>query len=71
VTQESCSALEGPSLEHVLMRDEMANMVWGIEKRVQGTSGDAFDRKFESNRLSTTQELRPPLDAEAVLGGRP
>jgi hypothetical protein len=53
------------------MRDEMANMVWGIEKRVQGTSGDAFDRKFESNRLSTTQELRPPLDAEAVPRGAP
>src|SRR5678816_3676049 len=27
------SALEGPPLEHVLvMRDEMANMVWGVEK---------------------------------------
>jgi hypothetical protein len=66
------SALEGPALEHVLMmRDEMANMVWGIEKRVQGTSGDPFDRKFESNRLSTTQELRPPDDALAVPGGAP
>jgi hypothetical protein len=66
------SALEGPSLEHVLiMRDEMANMVWGIERRVQGTSGDAFDRKFESNRLSTTQELRPPADALAVPSGAP
>lgn len=66
------SALEGPPLEHVLMmRDEMANMVWGIEKRVQGTSGEPLDRKFESNRLSTTQELRPPADAVAVPGGAP
>ncbi len=66
------SALNGPPLEHVLMmRDEMANMVWGIEKRVQGTSGEPFDRKFESNRLSTTQELRPPLNAEAVPSGAP
>ena len=66
------SALNGPPLEHVLMmRDEMANMVWGIEKRVQGTSGEAFDRKFESNRLSTTQELRPPADAVVVPGGAP
>jgi len=66
------SALDGPPLEHVLMmRDEMANMVWGIEKRVQGTSGEPFDRKFESNRLSTTQELRPPADAALVPGGAP
>jgi hypothetical protein len=66
------SALEGPPLEHVLMmRDEMANMVWGIEKRVQGTSGEPLDRKFESNRLSTNQELRPPAGAVAVPGGAP
>ena len=66
------SALEGPPLEHVLvMRDEMANMVWGIEKRVQGTSGEPLDRKFESNRLSTSQELRPSADAVVVAGGAP
>jgi hypothetical protein len=65
----SVSALEGPPLEHVLMmRDEMANMVWGIEKRVQGTSGEPIDRKFESNRLSTNQELRPPADAVVAPG---
>jgi hypothetical protein len=59
----SVDTLEGPPLEHVLlMRDEMANMVWGIEKRVQGTSGEPLDRKFESNRLSTNQVLRPPKD---------
>jgi hypothetical protein len=66
------AALEGPPLEHVLlMRDEMANLVWGIEKRVQGTSGEPLDRKFESNRLSTNQELRPPADAVLVPGGAP
>lgn len=68
----SVSALEGPSLEHVLlMRDEMANLVWGVEKRVQGTSGEPLDRKFESHRLSTTQELRPPAGATVVPGGAP
>lgn len=68
----AAAALEGPPLEHVLiMRDEMANMVWGIEKRVQGTSGEPLDRKFESNRLSTTQELRPPADAVVVPSGAP
>jgi hypothetical protein len=66
------SALEGPPLEHVLMmRDEMANLVWGIEKRVQGTSGEPIDRKFESHRLSTNQELRPPADAVVAEGGAP
>jgi hypothetical protein len=66
------STLEGPPLEHVMMtRDEMANLVWGIEKRVQGTSGEPFDRKFESNRLSTNQELRPPADAVVVPSGAP
>jgi hypothetical protein len=68
----AASALEGPALEQVvLMRDEMANLVWGIEKRVQGTSGDALDRKFESNRLSTNQELRPPLDTPIASSGAP
>lgn len=59
--------LQGPPLEHVvLMRDEMANMVWGIEKRVQGSSGEPIDRKFESTRLSTNKTLRPAAD-----GSRP
>jgi hypothetical protein len=49
----------------------MANMVWGIEKRVQGTSGEPLDRKFESNRLSTNQVLRPPADAVVVASGAP
>jgi hypothetical protein len=42
----SVQTMESPPLEHVLMmRDEMVNMVWGIEKRVQGTSGDPIDRR--------------------------
>ena len=65
-----CPALEtlqGPPLEHVvMMRDEMANMVWGIEKRVQGSSGEPIDRKFESTRLTTTQTLRPPAPAQGA-----
>ena len=63
--------LEGPPLEHVLMmRDEMANMVWGIEKRVQGTSGEPLDRKFESHRLSTTRAA-PAAGAVLAPGGAP
>lgn len=54
--------LEGLPVEILeLARDEMANLVWGIEKRVQGTSGDGMDRKFEAQRLSYRQEFK--LDA--------
>lgn len=68
----SLKSIEGAPLEHVLMmRDEMANMVWGIEKRVQGTSGEPLDRKFESGRLSTNQQLRPAPDAVPPPGGAP
>lgn len=68
----SVETLEGPPLEHVLMmRDEMANMVWGIEKRVQGASGESLDRRYESQRLSTTQVLRAPDGALAVPAGAP
>ena len=68
----AAATLEGPPLEHVMMmRDEMANMVWGIEKRVQGSSGEPLDRKFESTRLSTTQSLRLPANAVALAEGAP
>ncbi len=70
-----CPALharEGPPLEQVsLMRDEMANLVWAVEKKVQGSSGEPLDRRFESTRLSTQQSLLPPLGAEPVPGGAP
>ncbi len=68
----AADTLEGPPLEHVLMmRDEMANLVWGIEKRVQGSSGEALDRKFESTRLATSQTLRLPAAVVAQAGGAP
>ena len=65
----AAETLEGPPLEHViLMRDEMANLVWGIERRVQGASGEPLDRRFESTRLSTTQSLRAPAGAAPAPG---
>jgi hypothetical protein len=40
--------LEGPPLEEVLyLRDEMANMAWAVERRVQGPSGDPRTRDAE------------------------
>lgn len=41
---------DGPPIEEVLfLRDEMANMVWCVERAVQGPSGSARDRAREGN----------------------
>lgn len=39
-----------PFEEVAFFRDEMANMVWGVERRVQGPSGTAVDRYEEHQR---------------------
>lgn len=40
------ATLESASLEEVaLLRDEMANMVWGVERVVQSSAGDPVDRR--------------------------
>jgi hypothetical protein len=39
---------DGPAIEEVLfLRDEMANLVWAVERAVQGPSGSARDRARE------------------------
>jgi hypothetical protein len=49
------SVQDGPALEEVLfLRDEMANLVWAVERSVQGPSGAARDRARERD------EPRPP-----------
>lgn len=49
--------LEGEPLEEVAFaRDEMANLVWAIEKRVQGTSGEPLDRALEDQRYAIRQQ---------------
>lgn len=49
--------LEGDPLEEVAFaRDEMANLVWAIEKCVQGTSGEPLDRALEDQRYSIRQQ---------------
>lgn len=51
-------ALEGAPLEQLLLvRDEMANLAWGIEKRVQGASGEPIERGLEAARLAMRQQL--------------
>ena len=40
------STIEGDPIESVVfLRDEMANMVWGVEQVVQGPTGDTIDRR--------------------------
>ncbi len=57
--------LESDALEEVaLFRDEMANMVWGVERRVQGASGEAFSRDEEATQTIAHQQLGAESGAE-------
>ena len=60
--------LEGEPVEKVaLMRDEMANMAWGIEHRVPGLMGNAVERAREAFKPAASQALDgPPVDASIV-----
>lgn len=60
-------ALEGPPLEEVaLFRDEMANLVWGVERIVQGPSGEPVRRGLVESR-SLRQQLPDDLDDAAIV----
>jgi hypothetical protein len=49
---------EGIVLEETLLaRDEMANLAWAIEKRVQGVSGEPIDRDLEARGLAFQQQI--------------
>jgi hypothetical protein len=49
---------EGVVLEETLLaRDEMANLAWAIEQRVQGVSGEPVDRNLEARGLSFQQQI--------------
>jgi hypothetical protein len=51
--------MESEPLEHsFLVRDEMANLAWAIEKKVQGTSGEPLDRDLEAKGLAFQQQLK-------------
>ncbi|MBI5301749.1 MAG: hypothetical protein HY868_06415 [Chloroflexi bacterium] len=52
--------LQGDPIEEVaLFRDEMANMVWGVERRVQGASGESYNRYHEATQIAAQQQLTP------------
>ena len=49
---------EGAVLEETLLvRDEMANLAWAIEKKVQGVSGEPLDRDLEARALAFQQQI--------------
>ena len=51
--------MEGAILEHTLLvRDEMANIAWAIEKKVQGISGQPLDRDLEAKALAFQQQIK-------------
>jgi hypothetical protein len=55
---------QGDPLEEVaLFRDEVANMVWGVERRVQGACGEAYSRYSEATQTAARQELEDAGDA--------
>ena len=57
---------EGAVLEHTLLvRDEMANLAWAIEKTVQGASGEPLDRDMEAKGLAFSQQIEFPAAADA------
>jgi hypothetical protein len=41
----------------MLARDEMANLGWAIEKKVQGVSGEPLDRDMEAKALAFHQQI--------------
>jgi hypothetical protein len=62
------STLESDPIEEVaLFRDEMANLAWGVERVVPGSTGEPIDRAHEVGRVPLRQELPSDLgDAQMV-----
>ncbi|HTE47843.1 MAG TPA: hypothetical protein VK636_21560 [Gemmatimonadaceae bacterium] len=60
--------IESAPIEEVaLFRDEMANMVWGVERKVQGISGDPYDRTSDEYQRAAQQQVDgPPVDAQLI-----
>jgi hypothetical protein len=60
--------LAGDPIEEVaLFRDEMANVCWAVERKVQGPAGTTIDRYLEASRTPVHQRLvDPPPDVRLV-----
>ena len=68
LTPTLIDTIESAPIEEVaLFRDEMANMVWGVERRVQGVSGDSYERTPDEYRRAAQQQVSgPPVDAQLL-----
>jgi hypothetical protein len=59
--------IESAPIEEVLLiRDEMANMAWGIERTIEGSDGRPVDR-FEAYQATLPEQ--PPTEREVAEGG--
>jgi hypothetical protein len=64
VTASALASVDGPAVEDVmLIRDELATMVWGIERTVDGAAGIPIDRVTSWN---TALPVAEPPSADAV-----
>ena len=60
--------LESDPVEEVaLFRDEMANMAWGVERRVQGATGETVDRTREPLRAAANQGASGNVPDASIL----
>ena len=60
--------LESDPIEEVaLFRDEMANLVWGVERIVQGASGEPVNRGRLASRVSVRQQVPDDLGDAAIV----
>ena len=60
--------LESDPVEEVaLFRDEMANLVWGVERIVQGPSGEPVDRRRFVPQVSLRQTIPGDLDDASIV----
>jgi hypothetical protein len=64
------TSVESPPLEEVvLIRDEMANLAWAIERKVQGPTGRALDRfeEYQERQRRKEPPERTPIDGAEVV----
>ena len=68
VPPAAVGVMDGPTLEEVvLLRDEMANMAWAVERVVQGPSGDPRSRSDEPKPPPITPGTEPGAELDYLL----
>ena len=66
VTPGAVAPVEGAAIEDVLLlRDELANMVWGIERTVMGAAGEPVDRTLLWR--TSAPPLPPPSSGDGTV----